>query len=112
MPRAVTHEAFGTSLRQPNTAGERAQDADLFSRRRASRQQGIALEKLAHAVEYLIDSRMFLTQAPYTKSEEEAVKMLMRLNRAVFESCPVIVPLGTRVREWVRQAVGAEPKAA
>jgi hypothetical protein len=116
MPRAATHEMFATSLRQsypavrPNLG--RAQDGELFSRRRASRQQGIALETLAHAVEYLIDSRMFLTQVPYTKSEEEAVKTLMRLNRAVFESCPVVVPVGTRVRAWVRQVVGAEPKAA
>ena len=76
------------------------------TRRRAGRKQGVAIEVLGHAVEYLIDSRMFLTQTPYTKSEEEAVQILMRANRLVFESCPEVVPMGARVRNWMRGMTG------
>lgn len=68
-------------------------------RRRPGREQGEALERLGHAVEYLIDSRMFLTQVPYTSAEEEAVQLLMGLNRLVFESCPEIVPVRRRVTD-------------
>ncbi len=66
----------------------------------------MALEVLGHAVEYLIDSRMFLTDVPYTRSEEEAVQLLMGCSRRVFEACPVIVPVKTRLATWVRELVG------
>lgn len=68
-------------------------------RRRPGREQGQALERLGHAVEYLIDSRMFLTQVPYTSAEEEAVQILMGLNRLVFESCPAVVTMRRRVTD-------------
>jgi hypothetical protein len=74
-----------------------------IERRRAGREQGVALERLAHAVEYLVDSRMFLTSVPYTRSEDEAVKILMGLNRQVFEECPIVVGLGTRLRNGIRR---------
>ena len=66
-------------------------------RRRPGRNQGHALEQLGHAVEYLIDSRMFLTQVPYTTAEEEAVQILMSLSRLVFDGCPRAVTMRRRV---------------
>ena len=78
-------------------------------RRRLGREQGRALERLGHAVEYLIDSRMFLTQVPYTAAEEEAVQILMALNRLVFESCPEVVPMRQRVLNRLRRLVPEHP---
>lgn len=72
--------------------------------RRPGREQGMALEVLGHAVEYLIDSRMFLTQAPYTRAEQEAVQMLMSSSREVFEDCAPVVPLRTRAAIWLQRA--------
>lgn len=72
-------------------------------RRRGSLQQGQALETLGHAVEYLVDSRMFLVElgAGDQKQDQEAVQILMRLSRAVFQECPEIVPIRRRMSRWV-----------
>ena len=45
-------------------------------RRRPTMQQGRALEILGHAIEYLIDSRMFLVNEPHTSAEAAAVQVL------------------------------------
>ena len=81
--------------------GERRQSVA----RRPGREQGMALEILGHAVEYLIDSRMFLTAAPYTKAEQEAVQMLMSSSRQVFEECAPIIPLRVRAQVWFQRAL-------
>ena len=78
-------------------------------RRRLGREQGQAIEQLGHAVEYLIDSRMFLTQVPYTTAEEEAVQILMALNRLVFEGCPEVVPMRQRVVNRLRRLIPEHP---
>jgi hypothetical protein len=49
--------------------------------------QGHALERLRHAVTYLIDSRMLLVDETSTKAEAEALGILMRLSRTVFSDC-------------------------
>lgn len=67
-------------------------------RRRGSPQQGRALETLGHAVEYLIDSRMFQLGDTSRENETEAVQVLMRLSRLVFNECPEVVSLQTRLR--------------
>ncbi len=66
-------------------------------------QQGRALEMLGHAVEYLVDSRMFGDEAGF-RSEGEAVQILMRMSRAVFAECPEVVPLRERVARWFADA--------
>ena len=89
--------------------GEKSTVAPRLDRRRPGREQGQALEKLGHAVEYLIDSRMFLTQVPYTNAEEEAVQILMGLNRRVFESCPEILPMRRRVTDGLYRIFHGNP---
>ncbi len=69
--------------------------------RRPSREQGRALEQLGHAVEYLIDSRMFLTGIAYTRAEEQALQVLMAASREVFESCPAMVSWSGSVKRWI-----------
>jgi hypothetical protein len=70
--------------------------AGQLSRRRPTRQQGRALEVLAHAVEYLIDSRSFEDAA----REPVAIELLKRANRQVFLACRVVESLPERVARW------------
>ncbi len=60
-------------------------------RRRANLVQGRSLETLGHAVEYLVDSRMFVVEPSTAKAEREAVQILMRLSRMVFADCDEVV---------------------
>src|SRR6202022_852206 len=73
----------------------------LGVRRRASIQQGRALELLGHSVEYLVDSRMFMIDQPSTRADAEAVQILMRLSREVFSDCTEAVSPARRLRLWI-----------
>ena len=53
--------------------------------RQAVRQPAHALETLRHAAAYLMDSRIFLVEEGNQKGEQDAVQVLMRLSRAVFQ---------------------------
>jgi hypothetical protein len=59
--------------------------------------QGRSLELLGHAVEYLVDSRMFMIEPSTAKSEREAVQILMRLSRMVFSECEEVVTVWDRM---------------
>ena len=69
--------------------------------RRGSREQGRALEALGHAVEYLVDSRLFTLDEAGLQSDSEAIQIMMRLSRAVFAECPEVISLRKRVRMWL-----------
>ncbi|ADW69235.1 hypothetical protein [Granulicella tundricola] len=73
--------------------------------RRGNMEQGRALEMLGHAVEYLVDSRLFGVDERTVKSNQEAVQILMRLSRAVFSECPEVVPVGRKFNLWMRGMV-------
>ncbi len=110
MPTTVSESPLAIILPEPPTIsynlelhGDRRKTERRAVARRPGREQGMALEVIGHAVEYLIDSRMFLTEAPYTKSEQEAVQMLMTASRQVFEGCAPIVPLRTRASAWLQR---------
>ena len=75
----------------------------LGIRRRASYQQGRGLEILGHAVEYLIDSRMFLIDQPSTRADSEAVQLLMLLSRQVFAECAPVPQPVRRLRHWIAE---------
>ncbi len=66
-------------------------------RRRGSLQQGRALETLGHAVEYLVDSRMFLVEMQNPKAEQDALELLKRMSRIVFSECPEVTSVWKRV---------------
>jgi hypothetical protein len=76
---------------------------DLGTPRRASQMQGRALEILGHAVEYLVDSRMFMIDQPSTRADAEAVQLLMLLSRHVFAECAEVTPPTRRLRHWISQ---------
>jgi len=75
-------------------------------RRRSSVQQGRALEILGHAVEYLVDSRMFLVDQPTTRADAEATQILMLLSREVFFECAAVVSPARRLRLWIAERLG------
>jgi hypothetical protein len=79
----------------------------LGVRRRASVQQGRALEILGHSVEYLVDSRMFMIDQPSTRADAEAVQILMRLSREVFSDCTEVAPPARRLRLWINSRLSA-----
>ncbi len=65
-------------------------------RPRQSPEQGRALEVLGHAVEYLVDSRLFdQWQSP---ADAEAVHLLMSCSRAVFAGDGNVKPWHQRVQ--------------
>jgi hypothetical protein len=72
-------------------------------RRRANQLQGRGLEILGHAVEYLVDSRMFMVDQPSTRADAEAVQILMLLSRQVFAECAEVTPPTRRLRSWIAQ---------
>ena len=88
----------------PRPEGERRATARPAPnpRRRGSLQQGRALETLGHAVEYLVDSRMFLVQAQNFKAEQDALELLKRMSRIVFSECPEVVSVWKRVGKLCR----------
>jgi hypothetical protein len=94
------HDPGGQSLRSVQSTG-------LGIRRRANHQQGRALEILGHAVEYLVDSRMFRSEEPTAPADAEALQILMLLSRQVFAECAEVVPLAHRLRIWIDKRIGA-----
>lgn len=74
-------------------------------RRRPAPTQGYALSSLAHAIEYLIDSR--IREGGTTDDENEAIRMMMACSRAVFEECALHQPLTQRVGKWLTQRLRA-----
>jgi hypothetical protein len=76
---------------------------NLDTRRRGSQMQGRALEILGHAVEYIVDSRMFMIDQPSTRADAEAVQLLMLLSRQVFAECAEVTPPARRLRHWISQ---------
>jgi len=72
-------------------------------RRRPDPQQGRALEKVGHSIEYLVDSRLFITSGLGDRAEHESVQILMRASRAIFSECSEIIPLRRQLREWFEQ---------
>jgi hypothetical protein len=81
-------------------------------RRRANMQQGKALEILGHAIEYLVDSRMFLVGDPGMLLEAHAVRVLSRCSRELFASCTEVVPVGVRLRDWMSAYLGGSGSRA
>lgn len=71
----------------------------IHRRRRITPEAGRALEKLGHAVEYL--SADFVHGVGSVSSQRErlaAVRMLMQLNREIYEECPELPTLRERYR--------------
>jgi hypothetical protein len=75
-------------------------------RRRANTNQARAIEKLGHAVDHLIYSRMFLSDADAVKAEADATHILLVLRRSVFEECETVVQGNRQVKQWILERLG------
>lgn len=87
---------------EPGTKGENLQiQGDFISapgacstggpirRRRIGPESGKALEILDHAIDYFIDESLEMhCEAPGKRGQEEAIRLLMSANRAIYYSCP------------------------
>jgi hypothetical protein len=80
------------------SADEAATPINVVTPLRSRFQTGQALEILGHAVEYLVDSRMFLVDEPATRADSEALHILMRLSREVFQDRSALLSSGRRLR--------------
>ncbi len=67
-------------------------------RRRPSPRQGMALEILGHAIEYLMDSYVLMDSSDGGPCDAEAAHILMDLNRRIFLECPEVVPFYRRMQ--------------
>jgi len=68
-------------------------------RRCRTREQGIALLTISHAIEYLLDSRLSQREGP-TSAEREALAILLSANLSVYREGAEVVPFSTRLRQW------------
>lgn len=75
------------------------QDKSTIVRRRPSPQQGRALEKLGHAIEYLVDSRPPCFEL--TMAEKEALSLLKQASCRLFDECPEVLRPLDRLCRWV-----------
>lgn len=67
-------------------------------RRRMSPESGRAIEKLAHAIEYLTDEFVHDgCDGGFQDPRVDAIKLLMSLNRQVYSECPIVPTFAQRV---------------
>lgn len=103
LPGSFSPESFPSEKSgQPRSLTLRRVERSRYVRRRGSAEQGRALERLGHAVEYLVDSGLFLRDERNQRDEDEAIQILMRLSRAVFAECPEVVPVRRRLGRWAK----------
>jgi hypothetical protein len=72
-------------------------------RRCRTREQGIALMTVGHAIEYLFQSRL-IEQSTTTGAEREALAILLNANLSVYNEGAEVVPFKTRLRRWLHGA--------
>jgi hypothetical protein len=95
-----------TSLSIP-VAAPVVSSARVSARRRIDPRAGHALEILGHAIDYLIDEyRHEGMPISSCKAQEEAVKMLMALNRQVYFECPFVPTLSERCYSFLQAHLG------
>ena len=81
----------------PDFGGNQPARTPTPIRKRTTPQQGHALETLGHAIEYLVDSRLFdQWESP---ADAAAVHLLMGCSRAVFADCEEVHPWHQRVQQ-------------
>lgn len=76
---------------------------DLTIHRKTDTHHGATLQILGHAAEYLLESRRYLMSAP--GGDAEAIHILMRLSREVFDEYAEAAAVRTRFHDWVMDQV-------
>jgi hypothetical protein len=81
--------------------------------RRITPQAGRALEILGHAIDYLIDEWVLAegeNLSPHSP-RTEAIYLLMRLNREIYDSCPPVFTITERLESALLRLLGFKGKA-
>ncbi len=91
-------DTMPTSIRRmPPRIGPRP----ISRRRKVGPQAGVAIDKLAHAIEYLQDELLleglWLSESE-TDGRPEAIRILKVLNRQIYYECPIALTLSERLR--------------
>jgi len=94
------HDTLGSFL--PSLTSTPAPQSRPITRR-ANYEQGRALEVLGHAIEYLIDSHLYLVGEPATRADSEATQILMQHSRQIFSECAEVVPPIRRLKLWIAE---------
>ena len=53
-----------------------------------------------------MDSGLFLRDDRAPQAEQQAIQILMRLSRAVFAECAIVMPLRVRIQLCIQRKVG------
>jgi len=78
-------------------------------RRRITPEAGRALEKLGHAIEYLVDEFVHDgCRCGEDRGRLLAIQLLASKNRQIYFSCVIIPTLGERVRRMFRRLTAAK----
>ncbi len=96
---------YGQLLIHPrpmHSAFRRVPASSNVLRRRPTVDQGMALEALGHAIEYLYDSQVYQNSGTLSPSDIEAVEILIRLSREVFVECREVVPSSRGIHRGIR----------
>jgi hypothetical protein len=81
-----------------------AKGLSVYGRRRITPEVGRALEKLDHAIEYLMDEIFYEGHSrPGSHHRLEAVKVMTALRQQIYVDAPEIQPFGTRCRTFLTQ---------
>jgi len=106
MPTALNQTPSPSRSNGPGTYSDtfgnirRAADLNLTIHRRTESHHGRSLQILGHAAEYLADSRMFLVEGS-DSSDQEAIRILMRLSREVFDDYAAVTHQRHPVTDWL-----------
>ena len=71
-------------------------------RRRITPEMGRALERLGHAIEYLMDEHFHEHPASTRIDRPDAVTILLELRRQVYMEAPEIEPLSEKLKQLLR----------
>ena len=107
MQTAAESPAFAPACSIRSATGSRPRMRLLPSRRarRIAPEQGRAIEKLAHAIEYLTDELTLQCMTARSESFQPqptlaAIELLKRCNREIYLACPPMPTFTERMRHW------------
>jgi hypothetical protein len=103
LKRAAKHPAEdpGVLPRSLSIGSPRYSQPDLTIHRRTESHHGRALRTLGHAAEYLVDTRSTSISRAEAAADQQAVRILMRLSREVFEEYAALTMHHHPVTDWV-----------
>jgi hypothetical protein len=94
------------SASHPHVAAARLRS----QRRQVSREAGQAMEKLAHAIEYLCDEAVHHGGTRFIGAPQlDAIQLLISLQRSVYSECPPFLGIWARMRTFLMNCLAAKP---